>query len=59
MGELYRDGLGVKRNTEEAVRWYRLAADRGDPAGAFALAKAMAGLPWRYPVIGPRQVEGV
>ncbi|WP_200883504.1 hypothetical protein [Aquabacterium sp. NJ1] len=27
--------------------------------GMFALAKAMAGLPWRYPVIGPRQAEGV
>ena len=38
VGELYREGLGVRRNPEEAVRWYRLAADRGDPPGAFALA---------------------
>ena len=37
MGELYRDGLGLRRNPEEAARWYRLAADRGDPQGAFAL----------------------
>ena len=40
MGELYRDGLGLRRNLEEATRWYRLAADRGDPPAAFALALA-------------------
>jgi hypothetical protein len=40
MGELYRDGLGLRRNLAEATRWYRLAADRGDPPAAFALALA-------------------
>ena len=57
MGELYRDGLGLRRNLEEATHWYRLAADRGDPPAAFALGMAylqgqgvardvMAALPW-------------
>ena len=57
VGELYRDGLGLRRNLEEAARWYRLAADRGDPAGAFALGvsyllgagvaqNAKAAVPW-------------
>ena len=40
MGELYRDGLGVRRNPEEALRWYRLAAARGDTPAVFALAMA-------------------
>ena len=40
IGEIYRDGLGVKQNLAEAVRWYRLADERGDPQAAFALARA-------------------
>ncbi len=40
MGELYRDGLGVKPNPAEAVRWYLLADKQGDPNAAFALARA-------------------
>lgn len=40
MGELYKDGLGVKKDPAEAVRWYKLAADRGDPQAQFALAAA-------------------
>lgn len=40
MGELYRDGLGVKPNPAEAVRWYQLADKQGDPNAAFALARA-------------------
>ncbi len=40
VGELYKDGLGVRRDLKEAARWYRLAADRGDPQGAFSLALA-------------------
>jgi len=57
MGELYRDGLGLRRSMEEATHWYRLAANRGDPPAAFALGMAylqgqgvardvMAALPW-------------
>jgi TPR repeat protein len=40
LGELYRDGLGVRRNLEEAARWYRLAADRGDRNAQFRLGLA-------------------
>ncbi len=40
LGELYRDGLGVRTDPEEAARWYRLAAERGDTQGAYALGLA-------------------
>jgi TPR repeat protein len=40
VGELYKDGLGVRRDLGEAARWYRLAAERGDPQGSFSLALA-------------------
>lgn len=29
LGVMYGDGLGVKQNSAEAVRWYRKAADQG------------------------------
>src|SRR5581483_1394893 len=37
IGEIYRDGICVKRDYAEAARWYRLAADAGDRQGRFAL----------------------
>jgi len=40
MGELYMQGLGVRRDAVEAARWYKLAADHGDRQGIFALASA-------------------
>lgn len=40
LGELYKDGLAVPRNPGEAVRWHRLAADRGDRQAQFALGIA-------------------
>lgn len=40
LGELYRDGLAVRRNPVEAVRWYRLAAERGDRQAQFAMGVA-------------------
>lgn len=40
IAEIYRDGHGVKRNLDEANRWYRLAADRGDRNAMFALGSA-------------------
>ena len=40
LGELYKDGLAVRRNPVEAARWHRLAADRGDRQGQFALGIA-------------------
>ena len=30
LGELYNQGLGVRRDPDQAARWYRLAAERGD-----------------------------
>lgn len=38
IGELYRDGQGVRRDPAEAARWYRLAAGLGDKQAMFALA---------------------
>ncbi|MFN3891612.1 MAG: SEL1-like repeat protein [Beijerinckiaceae bacterium] len=40
LGELYKDGLSVRRDPAEAVRWYRLAAARGDRQAEFALGIA-------------------
>lgn len=40
VGELYRDGLGLRQDHKEAVRWYRLAAARGDRQAMFALGRA-------------------
>lgn len=38
MGELYLRGLGVKRNDEEAARWYRLASEAGVSEAQFRYA---------------------
>lgn len=51
IGELHRDGLGVRQNYIEALRWYRLAEQKGDPQAAFALARAFIegmGVPQDY-----------
>ncbi|MDP2357384.1 MAG: SEL1-like repeat protein [Beijerinckiaceae bacterium] len=40
LGELYRDGVSVRRNLAEAMHWYKLAADRGDRQAQFALGIA-------------------
>lgn len=40
VAELYRDGLAVKQDQDEANRWYRLAADRGDAQAQYALGLA-------------------
>jgi TPR repeat protein len=37
IGEIYKDGVSVKRDLAEAVRWYRLAADAGDRQATFEL----------------------
>jgi uncharacterized protein len=37
IGEIYRDGVGVKRDFAEAARWYRLASDVGERQATFAL----------------------
>ncbi|MBU0592365.1 MAG: sel1 repeat family protein [Gammaproteobacteria bacterium] len=33
LGDLYREGNGVRHDLSEALRWYRMAADQGDPYG--------------------------
>ena len=38
LGELYANGLGVKRDYAKAAEWYQRAADAGDREGMFALA---------------------
>jgi TPR repeat protein len=40
MGELYRTGLGVRRDLTVAASYYKLAMDRGDTPAAFALGRA-------------------
>ena len=40
IGELYAQGLGVRRDLTEAERWYKLGADRGDRQATFALGLA-------------------
>jgi len=40
VGELYKEGLADKLDPAEAVKWFRKAADLGDPEGAFSLAIA-------------------
>ena len=37
IGEIYRDGLAVRRDVAEAARWYRLASGLGDKQAAFQL----------------------
>jgi TPR repeat protein len=41
IGEIYRTGAGVKPNSAEAERWYRLAADLGDRQARFSLGLLM------------------
>ena len=41
IGEIYHDGLAVKRDDEEAARWWRLAALHGDLAGAYEYGVAL------------------
>jgi TPR repeat protein len=38
LGYLYDQGLGVAQNRSEAAKWYRRAADSGEPRAQFNLA---------------------
>ncbi|MGH6851552.1 MAG: tetratricopeptide repeat protein, partial [Methylocella sp.] len=40
VGELYAEGLGVRRDATEAARWYKLASERSDRQAIFALGVA-------------------
>ncbi|MCR5039085.1 MAG: sel1 repeat family protein, partial [Bacteroidales bacterium] len=37
MGMKYEDGDGVEQDFTEAARWYRMAADKGDPIAQLSL----------------------
>ena len=39
IGVLYRDGLGVKKDSEQAARWFNLAARQGGGRSAFYLSQ--------------------
>lgn len=39
MGALYRDGWGVKKESEQAALWFNLAARQGDGSSAFYLSQ--------------------
>jgi TPR repeat protein len=41
IGEIYHDGLALKRDDEEAARWWRLAAAYGDRQGAYEYGVAL------------------
>ncbi len=47
LGYMYEDGLGVAIDLSEAVRWYRLAAEQGDPYSQTRLAICTDGA-WEY-----------
>ena len=38
LGELYSNGIGIKRDYAKAAEWYKRAADAGDREAMFALA---------------------
>lgn len=40
VAEIFRDGSGVRKDRAEAARWYKLAADLGNPQAQFQLAAA-------------------
>ena len=39
LAELYENGDGVTRDLDEAAKWYRLAAERGDTDAKAALER--------------------
>ncbi len=40
LAELYGNGWGIRRSEENALKWYRLAAERGDANALFALGSS-------------------
>lgn len=40
LGDCYENGLGIGRDPEVAVAWYKLAAEQGSPAGLARLGYA-------------------
>ena len=51
LGLMYADGLGVRQDYKEALRWLHLAAEQGDAKAQFALGFMYAqgeGIPQSY-----------
>jgi TPR repeat protein len=42
MGQMYRMGQGIRQDHKEAVKWFRLAAEQGDPYAKKNLARMLA-----------------
>uniref|UniRef100_UPI003F9DA61E tetratricopeptide repeat protein n=1 Tax=Rhodoblastus sp. TaxID=1962975 RepID=UPI003F9DA61E len=40
VAELFADGVGAPLNPDEAMKWYKLAAEQGDKNAQYALANA-------------------
>ncbi len=43
LGVIYRDGLGIPRNTEEAINWFYKSAENGYAYGMYNLAVVFIG----------------
>ena len=41
VGEIYHDGLALKRDDAEAVRWWKIAGELGEPRGAYEYGVAL------------------
>jgi TPR repeat protein len=41
LGSLYEEGVGTEKNRDEAMRWYRLAADQGQPEAMASLGRLL------------------
>ena len=41
LGLVYASGDGIEADESEAVKWFRKAAEKGDPAGEYSLEKCI------------------
>jgi len=46
---MYAQGLGVKKEDEEALKWFKLAAGQGDEDAVFAIQEILMEGPLRWP----------
>ncbi|MDP3320091.1 MAG: hypothetical protein Q8S58_13260 [Bosea sp. (in: a-proteobacteria)] len=53
VGEIYRQGLGVRPDQRVATEWYERAAERGDINAAYALAIALLDTTFADPAAEP------
>ena len=55
VGSFYADGMGVKRSSEEALKWFRKAADQGYAPAQFFVGRMFA----MGPSIQPNYIEAM